>query len=111
MDSLFQVLVENSADAVVMLNADGSVRFASESSARLLGYTLDERRGRSAFELIHPDDGAAARRAFRECLERPGVPLPAEYRVRRKDGVWRNIEAIAVNRLDEPAIGAIVVNY
>jgi len=39
------------------------------------------------------------------------VPLPAEYRVRRKDGVWRNIEAIAVNRLDEPAIGAIVVNY
>jgi len=111
MDSLFQVLVENSSDAVVMLNADGTVRFASESSARLLGYTLDERLGRSAFELIHPDDSAATRKAFRECLERPGVPLPIEYRVRHKNGVWRHIEAIAVNRLDDPVIGAIVVNY
>jgi two-component system, cell cycle sensor histidine kinase and response regulator CckA len=111
MDSLFQVLVENSSDAIVMLNADGTVRFASESSARLLGYTLDERRGRSAFDLIHPDDGGAAREVFRECLQRPGVPLPVEYRVRHKDGVWRHIEAIAVNRLDDPAIGAIVVNY
>src|SRR5215813_12399794 len=111
MDSLFQVLVENSSDAIVMLNGDGTVRFASESSARLLGYTLEERAGRSAFELIHPDDGAAARKAFAECLQRPGVPLPVEYRVRHKDGMWRHIEAIAVNRLDEPAIGAIVVNY
>src|SRR5262249_41986122 len=74
MDSLFQVLVENSTDAVVMLNDDGTVRFASESSARLLGYTLDERLGRSAFEMLHPDDIGAAREAFHECLERPGVP-------------------------------------
>src|SRR5262249_31370981 len=111
MDSLFQVLVENSSDAIVMLNGDGTVRFASESSARLLGYTLEERAGRSAFELIHPDDGAAARKAFAECLQRPGVPLPVEYRVRHKDGMWRHIEAIAVNRLDEAGIGAIVVNY
>src|SRR5712691_10778418 len=111
MDTLFQVLVENSTDAIVMLNADGTIRFASESSARLLGYTLDERRGRSAFELMHPDDMSAARTAFRECLQRPGVPLRVEYRVRHKSGEWRHIEAIAVNRLDEPAIGAIVVNY
>ena len=38
MDTLFRVLVQNSADAVAMLNADGSIRFASESSVRLLGY-------------------------------------------------------------------------
>ena len=31
MDSLFQVLVENSSDAIVMLNGDGTVRFASDS--------------------------------------------------------------------------------
>jgi len=111
MDSLFQVLVENSSDAIVMLNDDGTVRFASESSARLLGYTLEERLGHSAFELIHPDDGEQARGAFAECLERPGVPLPVDYRVRHKDGLWRHIEAIAVNRLDDPAIRAIVVNY
>jgi two-component system cell cycle sensor histidine kinase/response regulator CckA len=111
MDTLFQVLVQNSSDAIVMVNADGSIRFASESSARLLGYTLEERVGRSVFELMHPDDAVATLATFTECLQRPGVPIPAEYRVRHKDGSWRHIEWIAVNRLDDPAVGAVVVNY
>ena len=111
MDTLFQVLVQNSSDAIVMLNADASIRFASESSARLLGYALDDRLGHSAFELMHPEDVAATRASFDECLRRPGVPIPAEYRVRHKDGSWRHIESIAVNRLDDPAVDAVVVNY
>jgi two-component system, cell cycle sensor histidine kinase and response regulator CckA len=111
MDSLFQVLVQNSSDAVVMLNADGSVRFASESSARLLGYALDERLGRSAWEHMHADDVGAARTAFADCLKRPGVPMVAQYRIQHKDGTWRHIEAIAVNRLDDATVAAIVVNY
>src|SRR5471032_681892 len=111
MDALFHVLVQNSSEAVVMLNADGTIRFASESSARLLGYTLEERLGQSAFEKMHPDDVDASRTALVECLRQPGVPFRAEYRLQHKDGSWRDIEAIAVNRLDDAAIGAIVVNY
>ena len=64
MDTLFQVLVQNSSEAIVLLNADGSIRFASESSARLLGYGLEERLGRSAFELMHPEDVAPTRATF-----------------------------------------------
>ena len=111
MDSLFRVLVQNSADAIVTLNADGSIRFASESSARLLGYTVEERIGRSAFELMHPDDTAGARAGFDECLQHAGVPFPLEYRLRHKDGTWRYVESIAVNRLDEPTVAGVVVNY
>jgi two-component system cell cycle sensor histidine kinase/response regulator CckA len=111
MDPLFQVLVQNSSDAVAMLDADGTIRFASDSSARLLGYSLEERMGHSAVELMHPDEAQRARDSFVECLRRPGVPLAAEYRMRHKDGSWRNLESIAVNRLDDPAVGAVVVNY
>ena len=111
MDTLFHVLVQNSSDAIVMLDANGAVLFASESSARLLGYTLAERMGHSAFELMHPDDAASARARFEDVLRRPGAPVSAEYRIQHKDGAWRHIESIAVNRLAEPAIAAIVVNY
>src|SRR4030088_3019984 len=111
MDPLFRVLVQNSTDAVAMLDADGTIRFASDSSARLLGYSIEERMGHSALDLMHPDDAQRARDALAECLRRPGVPLAAEYRMRHKDGSWRNLESIAVNRLDEPAVAAIVVNY
>ena len=94
-----------------MLNADGSIRFASESSARLFGYLLEERLGHSAFELMHPDDVAPTRALFDDCLQRPGVPVQAEYRIQHRDGTWRHVESVAVNRLDDPAVDAIVVNY
>ena len=111
MDTLFHVLVQNSSDAIVMLDANGAILFASESATRIGGYTLEERVGRSAFENMHPDDVAPTRASFEECVRRPGVPVPGEFRVRHKDGGWRHIESIAVNRLADPAISAIVVNY
>jgi PAS domain S-box-containing protein len=46
-----------------------------------------------------------------ECLRKPRVPITSEFRNLHKDGSWRSIEAVAVNRLDEPAVAAIVVNY
>jgi two-component system cell cycle sensor histidine kinase/response regulator CckA len=111
MDTLFHVLVQNSSDAIVMLDANGAILFASDSATRIGGYTLEERVGRDAFETMHPDDVASTRARFEECVQRPGVPLPGEFRVRHKNGTWRHIESIAVNRLDDPAVAAIVVNY
>src|ERR1700720_3274093 len=102
MDTLFQVLVQNSAEAVAMLNADGTIRFASDSSARLLGYSLEERIGRSAFEMLHPDDLQRTHEGFSECLRSPGVLVQAECRLRHKDGSWRHVECFAMNRFDEP---------
>src|SRR3989440_1958157 len=41
----------------------------------------------------------------------PGTPAGLELRWRHKDGSWRHIDAVAVDRLAEPAVGAIVVNF
>jgi two-component system cell cycle sensor histidine kinase/response regulator CckA len=111
MDTLFQVLVQNSSDAIIMVDASGAIRFASESASRIGGYTLEERVGRSALENIHPDDVAATRAGFEECVRRPGVPVAGEFRARHKDGSWIHIESIGVNRLDDPTVNAIVINY
>jgi PAS domain S-box-containing protein len=108
---LFHALVANSSDAVVLLNEVGEIVFISETSQRLLGYTIDERLGQSAWDMVHSDDQRAVRAAFSECVRKPRMPITAEFRNRHKDGSWRFIEAVAVNRLDEPAVGAIVVNY
>jgi len=109
--NLFHALIENSSDAVALVDADGRVRFASASSARVLGYEVEERIGRSAFELVHPDDVAATREAFLRSVAEPGVPITIVQRVRHKDGGWRWIEVTGVNRIGEPAVGGIVLNY
>jgi PAS domain S-box-containing protein len=111
MDVLSQALIENSGEAVILLNADGTIRFASQTSARVLGYSVEERVGHSGFELVHPDDLPRMRAAFADLLRQAGVPIEVEYRVRHKDGEYRQIAGIAVNRLDDPAISGIVVNY
>lgn len=44
-------------------------------------------------------------------MQRPGALVQGECRLRHKDGGWRHIESIAVNRLGDPPVNAIVVNY
>src|SRR5580693_1163833 len=108
---LFQALVEHSSDAIALLDERGIVRFESRSAGRVLGYGPEERLNRSAFELVHADDAAAVAAAFARSAAEPGAPVTLEFRMRHKDGSWRHIEAVAVNRLAEPAMGGFVVNY
>src|SRR6266704_3037441 len=48
---------------------------------------------------------------LRDIVTSPGTPAGLELRWRHKDGSWRHIDAVAVDRLAEPAVGAIVVNF
>src|SRR5262245_4890532 len=101
---LFQALVEHSSDAIALVDDQGVVRFASPSSERVLGYGAGEWLNRNAFELVHPEDVPGVSAAFARVLAQPGVPVTDEFRVRHKDGSWRYVEAVAVNRLAEPAV-------
>jgi PAS domain S-box-containing protein len=94
-----------------MLNADGTVRLVSDASVRALGYTVEERVGRSGFEFIHPEDVEKSRVAFADVLRQPGVPIEAECRVRHKNGEYRDFAVVAVSRLNDPDFNAVVVNY
>ncbi|HKW40295.1 MAG TPA: PAS domain S-box protein [Gemmatimonadales bacterium] len=107
----FRQLVEHSSDVITLLGRDGTVLYASQSSQPVLGYGPTENVGRSAFELIHPDDRPAALELFGEVMQRPGHHVKTELRALHQDGTWRLLEAHGVNRLDDPAIGAIVVTY
>ncbi|MEP6618703.1 MAG: PAS domain-containing sensor histidine kinase [bacterium] len=107
----FRVLVEQGADVVLMLNADGELTWASPSVRRVLGFEPDEVVGRSVLSFVHPDDVAQSRARFLGVLAKPGESAPAAFRARHKDGSWRTIEGIGVNRFDDPAFGAVVASW
>src|SRR4029079_17727394 len=65
--------------------------------------------GSDVFDLIHPDDQDAARRAFKFTREGKEADR-VEVRLRRADGGWRVMEAIATNMLDDPAVEGIVIS-
>jgi PAS domain S-box-containing protein len=106
----FEALVQYASDAILLLDRHGTVLFASESSEAVAGVAGDAIVGRSAFERVHPEDVFRLRAKFAECLAAPGVRRAAEYRAMHPDGTWRFREITAVNRLDDPALAAVVVN-
>jgi PAS domain S-box-containing protein len=104
-------MVTNCADAIALVDRDGSIRFVSGSVERISGHAPSDVIGRNALERIHPDDLARVHEAFLATLAQSGLPVAVEYRARHKDGSWRHREVIGVNRLDDPAVRSIVVNY
>jgi two-component system, cell cycle sensor histidine kinase and response regulator CckA len=107
----FRALFEHSSEVIALLAADGTVLYASQPASPVLGYGPTENVGRNAFELIHPDDRARALELFAELMQEPEHVVRGELRAQHKDGTWRRLEVVGVNRLSEPAIGAVVVNY
>ena len=104
----FRTLVDQSVDVIMLVGPTGELLYASPAASSVLGYAPGENLGRATFELVHPDDLARVHALFRDLLTRSTGPTRAEFRV-RQDSSWRYLEATGINRLDEPAVEAIVV--
>jgi two-component system cell cycle sensor histidine kinase/response regulator CckA len=106
----FRALVENSSDALLLIDAEGRVTYLTPSSERHLGWKREQMIGRSIFEFVHPDDREQVGVRMTDALEHPLRPITQEIRFQHADGDWRIMEGIGVNRLDDPSVRAIVVN-
>ena len=93
-EELFELISENAADMIAVVNADGTRAYNSPSYERLLGYSPEELRGTVGFEQIHPDDRAKVVEAAEEA-KRSGHGKRLEYRMRHKDGTWVSLESSA----------------
>jgi len=109
-EAYFQALVENSYDLIVVLNDDGTMRYVSPSSEKLLGYRPDELVGRTPLEFIHADDRKKVVDTWTKELQNPGRTTYVEYRIRHKNGSWRTLEAISTNLFHEPSVTGVVIN-
>ena len=109
--TLLQAVLEHSSSVLTLLDASGTILFTSPGVTRVIGYRPEELAGRSAFALMHPDDLPRVQALFAGLLTHPAEPVTAVVRYQHKDGSWRDLEGVAVNRLDDPIVRAIVVNY
>jgi PAS domain S-box-containing protein len=106
----FRSLIENALDVITIVNADGTIRYVSPSSERVMGYIPADSVSKGGFEFVHPEDLPTVMKEFAHVTQHPGETLHSEYRVRHKNGSWRVLEAIGRNLLDDPAVAGIVVN-
>lgn len=93
-EELFQIMTENAADMIGLVDVKGRRLYNSPAYKRILGYSAAELGETSAFEQIHPEDRLRVLEAAREARE-TGIGKRLEYRIRHKDGSWRVFESIA----------------
>jgi diguanylate cyclase (GGDEF)-like protein/PAS domain S-box-containing protein len=93
-DQLFQLITENAADMIAVVDGSGQRIYNSPAYQRILGYSAGELQTTSSIEQIHPDDRPRVLEAAHKArLTGQGERL--EYRIRHKDGSWRILESTA----------------
>jgi diguanylate cyclase (GGDEF)-like protein/PAS domain S-box-containing protein len=93
-EELFQIVTENAADMIALVDVNGRRLYNSPAYKRILGYSAAELGETSSFEQIHPDDRFNVLEAAREARS-TGQGKRLEYRIKHKDGSWRVLESVA----------------
>ncbi|MDE3155449.1 MAG: PAS domain S-box protein [Acidobacteriota bacterium] len=104
-------LIEHSLDGVAVVDASGQNVFNGDALGRIMGYPAEELSGRSAFDIIHPGDLSLAQEVFARVLGMPGEPVSVSVRALHRDGSYRDLSLVVVNRLADTAIRGVVVHF
>jgi len=99
-DKLFQIISENAADMIAVVDSQGRRLYNSPSYQKVLGYSNEELSGSTGLEQIHPEDRERVAQAA-EKARRTGRGQRLEYRMRHKDSTWRILESSASPVQDE----------
>jgi len=108
-ETRFRSLAQSSTDVTTLLDADGFVTYQSAAVQTVFGLPATGFIGRPLTDWVHPGDVDA----FREILAaaREGAAFPrVECRFRHADGTYRFAESAVTNLLEEPTVGALVLN-
>lgn len=110
-EKYFRALTENASDAVAVVSSEGVISYESPSFKHMLGYELEDRKGKNSFEFVHPDDLPKAVNLFAQLSQNPSDIVRTEIHVRHRDGSWRTLELVGRNLLNDPAVAGIVANF
>ena len=108
----FRAVIENSHEVIGLIDRNGRWLYVSPAIERIGGYSPQEILETPTFGArVHPEDAGSVRKTFADLVLDPKGFATFQFRARHKDGTWRVLEAVAVNRLEEPSVGAVVINF
>lgn len=104
-EALFREVGNAISDAVVVLNRDLTVRYASPELRAIAGYGLEELDGSGVLHLVHPDDREKVIALAAEVTDATGASTVLPCRVQRADGTYGDAEITMANLIDHPDVG------
>jgi diguanylate cyclase (GGDEF)-like protein/PAS domain S-box-containing protein len=91
---LFQLITENAADMIAVVDAEGHRLYNSPAYQKVLGYSTEELTSGSSIDQVHPSDRERVLQAAQRARS-TGEGQRLEYRMRDKQGAWHILESTA----------------
>ena len=108
-ETRFRSLVQHSGDLITIIVGTDTIRYASPAITRVFGYQPESIDGRALRELVHPDDVVSMLAFLIDAGRSDAVAASCQWRLRNEDGTWSRVENVAVNLLDDPTVGGLVL--
>lgn len=104
-----QGILDALPDAALLMDEKGRIFWMGRLVEEMLGWTLDDMRGRDALTLVHPDDLPRIQPILEEILKTPGLERVEEFRALSRHRGSVPVETATLNCLHNPLIRAIVL--
>jgi len=106
-EAYFRTLVQDASDAIMIVGDDGTVKYATPSTATVFGDTAVE--GELFWNLVAPEERGEFARTFTELRESARFgPRFVDQRILRRDGKRVHIQARCSDLRDEPTVDGLV---
>ncbi|HZU72081.1 MAG TPA: sensor domain-containing diguanylate cyclase [Acidimicrobiales bacterium] len=102
-------LVSNVSDIIGVLDGGQRVTYVNPAITRVLGYEPDHLLGSLFGVVVHDADHYYVSDHFAEAVASPGEPVKVEFRARRNDGTVVLLGGALTSRVDDPAVGGVIV--
>ncbi|MFZ4549295.1 MAG: PAS domain S-box protein, partial [Bacteroidales bacterium] len=107
----YKGIIENAPDGIVLVNAGGTMVYASPSARRMFGYSAFEEFADNPAALTHPDDQQMVLNELAHLIQDPDYIPTIQYRFIDRRGTWKWIESTFTNLIANPSIEGIVINF
>ncbi|MBV1856632.1 sensor domain-containing diguanylate cyclase [Catellatospora tritici] len=106
----FRSLVQHASDITLLVDATGTVRYASPSLSALLGTPPEQATGTPLADVLQPAEAADVAQLLADARDEPDTSVRHRLQVHDTRGRQRWLEAVATNRLDDSSVSGIVIN-
>jgi PAS domain S-box-containing protein len=106
-----RALTEKSADAITLIDTHGIILSSSHSARHIIGYAPEKLKARDWFSLVDPLDLDRAKKTLDDILKSPDQSHTIELRLKRNDDTFVWVELNGTNRMSDPNVAAVVINY